>query len=117
MLTMTAPPPAATLPYAVKGNKVIWLIQNHPPPKPLCFDDLAQWQSYLMYLDASGEKITRRQDTGKWTTLEGSKVRVQRTVVTVFDRIDFCADCHVGGPRQQRMVAEARCILSTGEKS
>ena len=112
MPTMTAPP----LPYAVKSTKVIWMIQHAPPPKPLCFDSLPQWQAYLMYLDASGERITRRQDTAKWTTQRGAKVRTVRTVVTVFDRIDHCSDCLVGGERQQRMVREGRCIKSAGTK-
>lgn len=95
----------AELPYAVKSTKVIWMIQNAPPPKPLCFDTLNDWQVYLMYLEASGEKITRRQDLGKH-----SATRV-RTVTTIFDRIDYCADCHIGGERQQRMQATGRCIL------
>lgn len=107
MPTVTAPP----LPYAVKSTKVVWMIQHSPPPKPLCFDSMAQWQAYLMYLDASGEKITRRQDTGKWTTQDGAKIRTVRTVVTVFDRIPFCDDCLIGGQRQKRMALEGRCIL------
>lgn len=100
----------ADLPYAVKSTKVIWMIQNDPPPKPLCFDSRGQWQEYLMYLEASGEHITRRQDLGKHAK---SRVRV---VTTVFTRIDHCADCHVGGERQLRMVAEKRCILQAGTK-
>ena len=91
------------LPYAIKSTKVIWMIQQAPPPAPACFDGLAQWQEYLMYLATSGETITRRQDLGKH--------RGQRTVTTVFDRIDFCQDCAIGGQRQLRMVADGRCIL------
>ena len=108
MLAM--PTVIAPLPYAVKSTKVIWMIQSDPPPTPLCFDSRSEWQTYLMYLDASGERITRRQDLGKH-----SKSRV-RIVTTVFDRIDFCADCSVGGDRQQRMVREGRCILQAGTK-
>ena len=95
----------ATLPYAVKPSKVIWLIQNQAPPKPLCFDSAAQWQEYLMYLHAEGPQITRRQDTG---THSGHRV-----VVDVIDpkRIDFCDSCDIGGDRQRRMVKEGRCIL------
>lgn len=95
------------LPYAVKMTKVIWMIQTAPPPKPACFDDDAQWREYLMYLAASGAPITRRQDLGKHAG--------QRTVTTVFDRIPFCDDCEIGGARQQRMVAEKRCILPAKE--
>lgn len=101
MPTVTAPP----LPYAVKSTKVIWMIQNDPPPKPLCFDTMKDWQDLLMYMEASGERITRRQDIGKHSK---SKVRV---VTTVFDRVDFCMDCAIGGQRQQRMAQEGRCIL------
>lgn len=93
------------LPYAVKPSKVIWMIQQTPPPKPLCFDTMGSWQEYLMYLHASGETITRRQDLGK-----NSRDRA-RVVTTVFDRIDFCGDCEIGGQRQRRMSAEGRCIL------
>lgn len=97
----------ATLPYAVKPSKIIWLIQNQPPPKPLCFDSMPQWQEYLMYLHADGTQITRRQDLGK-----NSKDRV-RVVTDVIDpkRIDFCQDCDIGGDRQKRMQREKRCIL------
>ncbi len=100
----------AELPYAVKSTKVIWMIQNDPPPTPLCFDSRGQWQDYLMYLEASGERITRRQDLGKHAK---SRLRV---VTTVFDRIPFCSDCSIGGERQLRMVAEKRCILPAGTK-
>lgn len=91
------------LPYAVKQSKVIWMIQNAPPPKPACFDDDAQWREYLMYLAASGEPITRRQDLGKHAG--------RRTVTTVFDRIPFCDDCAIGGGRQLRMQDEGRCVI------
>lgn len=101
-------PAVAELPYAVKSTKVIWMIQTAPPPMPLCFDSMASWKDYLMYLEASGEKITRRQDLGK------NAVARVRVVTTVFDRIDFCQDCAVGGQRQQRMAREGRCILPAG---
>jgi hypothetical protein len=95
----------ATLPYAVKPSKVIWLIQNQAPPAPLCFDSQAQWSEYLMYLHAEGQQITRRQDTGKHSG--------HRVVVDVIDpkRIDYCESCDIGGDRQRRMVKEGRCIL------
>jgi hypothetical protein len=95
----------ATLPYAVKPSKVIWLIQNQAPPAPLCFDSQAQWSEYLMYLHAEGQQITRRQDTGKHSG--------HRVVVDVIDpkRIDFCDSCDIGGERQKRMQREKRCIL------
>lgn len=96
----TARPPP---PYAVKVSKVIWMIQKAPPPMPLCFDSMAQWQEYLVYLHASGETITRRQDLGKH--------KGPRVVTTVFDRIDHCEDCLIGEKRQLRMQDEGRCIL------
>lgn len=108
-------PAIANLPYAVKSTKVIWMIQTAPPPKPLCFDSMNQWVDYLMYLEASGEKITRRQDLGN-SRLPGPQRAITRVVTTVFDRIDFCADCSVGGQRQQRMAREGRCILPVGVK-
>ncbi len=99
----------ATLPYAVKPSTVIWMIQTAPPPKPLCFDSQKQWQEYLMYLHADGTPITRRQDTGKWKTVNGQKVRVARTVTRVFDRIDFCDGCTA--ERREQMQDEKRCIV------
>lgn len=108
-IPLGAPPIDTTnLPYAVKPSKVIWMIQQTPPPKPACFDTMASWQEYLMYLHASGERITRRQDLGKNAT---GRVRV---VTTVFDRIDHCQDCLIGGERQKRMAREGRCILPVG---
>ena len=91
------------LPYAVKITKVIWMIEKAPPPMPLCFDSMSQWQEYLMYLHASGETITRRQDLGKY--------KGPRVVTTVFDRIDHCEDCLIGEKRQLRMQDEGRCII------
>lgn len=104
----------ATLPYAVKPSKVIWMIQTAPPPKPLCFDTGKQWTEYLMLLHAEGQQITRRQDTGKWKTVDGQKVRTTRTITTVFDekRIDFCADCTP--ERRRKMQGEKRCIVPAG---
>lgn len=93
----------STLPYAVKPSKVIWMIQTAPPPKPMCFDDTKQWQEYLMGLHAEGTPITRRQDLGKHSG--------RRTVTTVFDRVDYCADCAIGGERQRRMQDEKRCLI------
>ena len=93
----------ATLPYAVKPSKVIWMIQTAPPPKPLCFDSAKQWQEYLMLLHAEGQQITRRQDTGKHSG--------RRVVTDVFDqkRIDFCQDCTAD--RMRKMQGEKRCIV------
>ena len=95
---LTAPP------WDVRPSKVVWMVINTPPPRPLCFDSQQQWQTYLCYLHESGEAITRRQDTGKYAG--------KRTVTTVFDRIDFCVDCEIGELRQKRMMVEGRCILS-----
>lgn len=94
-----------------KPTKVMWLIQHQPPPKPLCFDTLTEWQSYLITQVASGEKITRRQDTAKWATVDGKKVRTHRTVVPVFDKIDHCGDCAIGSPAQLAKRQAGRCVL------
>lgn len=95
----------AELPYAVKATKVIFMVRDAPPPKPACFESMEKWQEYLMYLEASGVRITRRQDLGKHST-----TRI-RTVTTVFDRIDFCQDCHIGGTHQLQMQREGRCLI------
>jgi len=101
-----------TLPYSVKPSRIIWMIQTAPPPKPLCFDSDRQWAEYLMLLHAEGQQITRRQDTGKWKTVGGQKVRTARTTITVLDekRIDFCQDCTV--QRRHQMQDEKRCIAT-----
>lgn len=97
------------LPYDVKPSKVIWMIQNHPPPKPLCYDTMERWQEDLMHMHTEGKSIVRRQDTGKWTTVDGRKVRISRTVTMVFDRIDFCDGCPAEWRR--KMQGEKRCIV------
>lgn len=111
VLDMRKPDPS--LPYAVPqgAHRVIWLIKNTPPPTPLCFDSKEQWQEQLLLMHASGETITRRQDTAKWTTVDGKKVRTQRTVTMVFDRIDYCADCDIGSQTQIRKRQAGRCIM------
>lgn len=86
------------------GPRVMWLIQHDPPPTPLCFRDRAQWQDYLTQLAASGERITRREDTGKHAG--------RRVVRVVFARIDYCQDCQIGGSHQQAMAEQRRCILA-----
>lgn len=103
-------PKAEPRPYAVKP-KVLWLIQHAPPPTPPCFDSLDQWQQYLMVMAASGEKITRRSDTAKWKTVNGKKLRTNRNVVPVFDRIDYCAECDIGSAQQLAKRQAGRCIL------
>jgi hypothetical protein len=102
--------PTTNPPRAAKRT-VVWMIQHAPPPTPQCFDSLEQWQQYLTVLNASGEQITRRQDIGKWTTVDGKKVRTWRTVARVFDRIDICADCDLGSPQQIAKRQAGRCIM------
>ena len=97
---LTTPPPGC------KSSKVIWMILAEPPPQPLCFDTVDDWQTYLCSLHESGEKITRMQDTGKFAG--------KRTVRQVFARIDYCADCAIGGKRQLKMQSDRRCILPPG---
>lgn len=99
----------ATLPFDVKPSKVIWMIQTAPPPKPLCYDTMERWKDDLMHMHAEGKQLTRRQDTGKWQTVNGRKVRVKRTVTMVFDRIDFCDGCPAEWRR--KMQGEKRCIV------
>jgi hypothetical protein len=107
--------PVSPGPVMQRRGKIVWLIQNDPPPTPLCFDDRRQWQDYLHSLHESGEKITRVQDTGYWTVIGGVKVRQQRFLATVWERVDYCSDCHIGGTRQLRMQATGRCILPKTE--
>lgn len=101
------------LPYGVSpgAHRVIWLIKHAPPPTPRCFDSTEQWQEQLLLIHASGETITRRQDTAKWATVEGKKIRTQRTSVMVFDRIDYCATCDIGSPTQMAKRQAGRCNL------
>lgn len=91
-------------PYATRANRtrVIWMIENNPPPKPACFDTMRQWQEYLLYVDASGEPVVQRRDHGRMPV---------RVVSVEFRRIDYCADCDIGSARQQRMQVEGRCII------
>ncbi len=91
----------------IARTKIYWMVQNSPPPKPLCFDTLRDWQEYLLYVHASGTPITRRQDLGKWAG--------RRTVTTVFARVDYCADCDIGGKVQQAKQRAGRCILPAGQ--
>lgn len=98
-------------PQTGRPRKVIWLIEHHPPPTPLCFDSLAEWQSYPTSQAESGEPITRKSDTGKWTTRNGIKVRLKRTVAPVWQRIDYCQDCAIGSPSQMAKRQAGRCIL------
>lgn len=98
-----------SLPFDVKPSKVIWMIQNHPPPKPLCYDTLQRWKDDLMHMHTEGIQLTRRQDTGKWKTVDGRKVRIKRVITTVFDRIDFCEGCPADW--RKKMQGEKRCIV------
>lgn len=98
-------------PQTGRPRKVIWLIENRPPPTPLCFDSTAEWQSYLTSLADSGEPITRKSDTGKWTTRNGVRIRLKRTVALVWERIDYCQDCAIGSHDQMAKRQAGRCIL------
>lgn len=96
------------------GPRVMWLIQHDPPPTPLCFRDRAQWQDYLTQLAASGERITRREDTGKHAG--------RRVVRVVFARIDYCQDCQIGGShihaeRWREMYLEAAAEIERLRKA
>ena len=93
-------------PPGVRGTKTVWMIINVPPPKPLCFDTVDDWQRYLCGVAESGQKVTRRQDTGRYNG--------KRTVRIVFDRVDYCEDCAIGGSHQMQMMADRRCILPPG---
>lgn len=101
----------ATPPKAKKQTSVMWLIAHEPPPKPLCFDSVPEWQSFLVSTVESGEKITRRSDTAKWATVDGKKIRTQRMVVPVFDRVDYCSSCAIGSQAQLAKRQAGRCVL------
>jgi hypothetical protein len=103
--------PTTSKPHATPPRNIVWLVRHAAPPTPACFDSDEQWQSYLISLAASGERITRRQDTGKWTTVDGKKIRTERTVTTVFTRIDYCQDCPIGSAAQVAKRQAGRCIM------
>jgi len=106
---MTKPKPLLPgLPHGVRATKIIRLLVHSPPPKPLCFDRLADWQEYLMLLHTEGRKVIRREDR---ITPDG-----RRVVTNAWDRIDYCQDCQIGGEFQTRMQRERRCILPPGFK-
>lgn len=86
----------------VRQTKIIWLLKHDPPPTPLCFESREDWQGYLMLLHTEGRSVVRRQDR----VIEGKRI-----VTNTWDRIDYCADCDIGGSYQQRMQRENRCIL------
>ena len=98
------------LPYAVKQSKTIWLIQQgHVGPRPLCFYNDRDWREHLMLHAASGEKITRRQDTGTYV----DKKRQSRSVRTVFSGADYCAECDESSGYPARMTRAGRCAKAT----
>ena len=91
--------------------KVIRLVAEHPPPTPTCFDSTQVWQDYLLTLHYYGEPLTRRKDTSKRI----GQTRIERTVVTVFVEVDYCADC-AGGEFKRRMIEQGRCAMHKREK-
>lgn len=102
------------LPYAVKASKVIWLIQRGDVgPRPLCFASDKIWREHLMYQHASGEQITRRQDTGTYRDYK----RQTRAVRTIFDSADYCQDCDIGGEFQDKMDRAGRCANTIKRKA
>lgn len=78
------------------------LLQASPPRRPRCFDTDPQWHDFLLVTQDSGERVVRRQDTGKWSGA--------RKVIPVFVahvRALPCADCSAA--YQERMTLVGRC--------
>jgi hypothetical protein len=91
--------------------RIAWLIQHAPPPKPACYDTDLEWRQYLTSVVESGEPVTRIEDTAKWTTINGRKVRTERTVRAVWKPIPFCDDCAIGSPAQRAKQQAGRCVM------
>lgn len=82
---------------------VVHMILQNPPSKPPCFDDVDQWEEWLVAAHESGIQVVRRSDTGK--------TRGQRQThfeVLPLDRIDICCDCTP--LRSARMARDGRCV-------
>jgi len=112
-MTVHQPPSGSAanshLPYAVKPSKTILMIQRgEVGPRPLCFDSDDAWREHLMYQHASGEKITKRHDAGRWTDA--------RKVTTVFSAANYCADCDIGGAFQVDKERKGRCVIPIKQK-
>lgn len=91
----------------VRHAKVFSLVLESRLARPACFPDDESWAAYLAAAQASGEALTRRQDTG-------NKARGTRTVRTVLVAnaeviSPHCLDCDWGGQYQTRMRKEGRC--------
>lgn len=85
-------------------TKVFRLIQTAPPPRPACFDSDPEWGHYLALCHASGERVVRRQDTGKYA---GNRA-VKTVLVSQAEALAIaCEDCTP--EHQKRMEAAGRC--------
>jgi hypothetical protein len=78
------------------------LLAECPPRRPRCFESAEQWHEFLITAHESGERVVRRQDTGKWT---GQRKVVPILVAHV--RQLPCADCEP--VFKQRMTLVGRC--------
>lgn len=85
------------------------MIQSDPPPMPKCWTYLQAWKDWLMLAHASGMRLTRRQDTGKYAG--------QRVVRDVFVAVDYCIDCsaqHRGAMEKQNRCFPSHAALERG---
>lgn len=96
---MTTPPAAPVDPHRTSLQR---LLDEAPPRRPRCFDTDRDWHEFLLVASDSGERVVRRQDTGKWSG--------QRKVIPVFVahvQTLPCADC--SPDFRERMVQVGRC--------
>jgi hypothetical protein len=77
-------------------------LANSRPRRLRCFDDDETWFGYLRVVHESGDKLTKRSDTGKH---RGDRHVIQILVAGASKKA--CEDCEAGF--QRRMKAAGRC--------
>lgn len=87
------------------------MLESAPPRKPDCFDTEPDWHAWLLQSYLAGDRIVRRQDTGKWVN---GGYRVVRTVFAIHPQ-QHCKHCDIGGAWQQKMVRQGRCERARAE--
>jgi hypothetical protein len=83
-------------------QSIVRLLKEAPPRRLRCFGSDEDWHKYLLMAHEGGDRVVRRQDTGKH--------RGNRKVITIFDervRQLPCDDCHE--EYMARMKAVGRC--------
>lgn len=85
----------------IHKNKASRLVAENPPPTQACFHNRRVWQDWLLQALASGERITRLQDTGKY-----GGHRILRVVFA--PDLNHCLDCRPS--RKATMERDGRCF-------